>query len=72
MARPTSPQATAMPAVAPVDSRDNCLGCEAAFESEPTEVADIADTADVEPKLVEAVDFKLEDIVLAAKIHLFI
>jgi hypothetical protein len=48
------------------------LGCEAAFESEPTEVADIADTADVEPKLVEAVDFKLEDIVLAAKIHLFI
>jgi hypothetical protein len=61
-----------MPAVAPVDSPDDCLGCEAAFESEPTEVADVADAADVEPKLVEAVDFELEDVVLAAKIHPFI
>jgi hypothetical protein len=51
------------------------LGCEVVFESEPTEVADvtdIVDVADIEPKLVEVVDVKLEDVVLAVKIHPFI
>lgn len=75
MARPTSAHATAMPAFAPGDSRDNCLGGETAFEPEPTEVAEVAVVAEVievEPKPVEAVDVELEEVVLAAKFHPFI
>ena len=67
MARPTSPHATAMPAFAPVDSRDDCVGCEVAFEvsSPAVLVADAvgvldepepAEVADVEPEPVEVVD----------------